>query len=386
MYAPSGLVVIVDPSVLGSSTFANRFRPQDKVFLNEEIAKSNPTAAEKILGIVVSTKLRARLPVVVFLSNLDAATSVNLLAIASRFNAPATMITTDNALSVNYQSTSGFSLIITQENFSGYLWGDLSYLEDKIDVVGDVHGQLKTLNRLVASLGYIGLLGTSSFRHPDNRLLVFVGDLIDKGPFPVEVLDVVQKSTALGQCLSVRGNHEHKLSKVLNRVCSKANTSVKALLAVEIKKSRPSRRKTLKSLANLVDTSNFNRLSKLREFLTAMPLLLTFGKIVVVHAAFSPELLEEPVEPRKRNQRERWLLNGPGRVINGVWEPTNWTAAYSGNSTVVHGHTSSACSKTVNNAGGMVISLDSGAGEGISLTACSFRASGEKFTTAEVEL
>ena len=46
-----------------------------------------------------------------------------------------------------------------------------------IDVIGDIHGECGTLCELLDRLGYDG-----NGAHPEGRRLVFVGDLIDRGP------------------------------------------------------------------------------------------------------------------------------------------------------------------------------------------------------------
>ena len=68
---------------------------------------------------------------------------------------------------------------------------------DDIYVVGDVHGCRATLERLLDSLA------------PDrNDLVVFVGDLVRKGPDSEGVIDILRSRSNL---LSVRGNNEQKL-------------------------------------------------------------------------------------------------------------------------------------------------------------------------------
>jgi hypothetical protein len=47
------------------------------------------------------------------------------------------------------------------------------------DFIGDVHGNAEKLEGLLRQLGYIEEAG--AFRHLD-RLAIFVGDLIDRGP------------------------------------------------------------------------------------------------------------------------------------------------------------------------------------------------------------
>ena len=71
-----------------------------------------------------------------------------------------------------------------------------------IDIVGDVHGEIEALKQLLAQLGY-----DSRGRHPKRRL-IFIGDLIDRGPDSPAVIEFVRElvQAELAQCLL--GNHE----------------------------------------------------------------------------------------------------------------------------------------------------------------------------------
>ena len=75
-----------------------------------------------------------------------------------------------------------------------------------IDVVGDVHGEKHALESLMARLGY-----SHHGEHRQGRRLVFVGDLVDRGPDSPAVLRFVKKLVErdLAQC--VAGNHELNL-------------------------------------------------------------------------------------------------------------------------------------------------------------------------------
>ncbi|WP_423745195.1 metallophosphoesterase family protein (plasmid) [Haladaptatus sp. SPP-AMP-3] len=64
-------------------------------------------------------------------------------------------------------------------------------------VIGDVHGCRKTLDKLVGELA-----------PSDDDLLVFVGDLVRRGPDSHGVVELVRSSDNM---LSVRGNNEEKL-------------------------------------------------------------------------------------------------------------------------------------------------------------------------------
>ncbi len=75
-----------------------------------------------------------------------------------------------------------------------------------LDLVGDVHGEMEALARLLEVLGY-DYLG----RHPRNRTLVFVGDLCDRGPDSPAVVSWVRAACAAGHACAVLGNHELNL-------------------------------------------------------------------------------------------------------------------------------------------------------------------------------
>jgi protein phosphatase len=98
---------------------------------------------------------------------------------------------------------------------------DRSAERGPFDVIGDVHGCSEELEELLARLGYeldrdpagraVGA------RHPAGRRVIFVGDLIDRGPHPAAVLRLAMGMAAAGDALAVAGNHEHKLVQALGR-------------------------------------------------------------------------------------------------------------------------------------------------------------------------
>ncbi|MGQ4556540.1 metallophosphoesterase [Halobellus sp. GM3] len=73
---------------------------------------------------------------------------------------------------------------------------DLSEWED-VYVIGDVHGCDATLERLIEAVGVT-----------DDDLLLFVGDLVRKGPASAAVIERVRGADNM---LAVRGNNEEKL-------------------------------------------------------------------------------------------------------------------------------------------------------------------------------
>ena len=80
-----------------------------------------------------------------------------------------------------------------------------------VDIVGDVHGDRAGLDALLRRLGY----GPDG-RHGEGRRLVFVGDLVDRGPDSVGVFERVRGLVDGGhECLL--GNHELNLLLGLRR-------------------------------------------------------------------------------------------------------------------------------------------------------------------------
>lgn len=74
------------------------------------------------------------------------------------------------------------------------------------DVIGDVHGHADPLHALLARMGYVRRSGT--WVPPAGRQAVFVGDLIDRGPAQLAVLDTVRRMVDAGHARAVMGNHE----------------------------------------------------------------------------------------------------------------------------------------------------------------------------------
>jgi hypothetical protein len=127
-----------------------------------------------------------------------------------------------------------------------------------VDVVGDVHGHADQLLRLLSKLGYQRTSSSSPFAHPDGRTVAFVGDLINRGPASLKVIDIVRGMTDVGSAFTVLGNHEFNL------------------LA-----------------ASFVEGEKFHM--KYREHLDwfrSLPFSLEIGGIRVVHAVWHPGSLE----------------------------------------------------------------------------------------------
>jgi Calcineurin-like phosphoesterase len=78
-------------------------------------------------------------------------------------------------------------------------------MNEKYDIVGDIHGHADKLQKLLQRLGYEERDGI--YRHA-SRQLVFVGDFIDRGPEIRRTLQIVRAMVDAGTTRAVMGNHE----------------------------------------------------------------------------------------------------------------------------------------------------------------------------------
>lgn len=74
------------------------------------------------------------------------------------------------------------------------------------DIIGDIHGQAGKLEALLQHLGYAPF--GRGYRAPSGRQAIFLGDLIDRGPAQMRVLEVVRAMVDSGDARSIMGNHE----------------------------------------------------------------------------------------------------------------------------------------------------------------------------------
>ena len=75
--------------------------------------------------------------------------------------------------------------------------------EGEIDIIGDTQGEIEALRTLMHHLGYTG-----DGSHPAGRRIVFLGDLTDRGPDSLAVVDLVSSLIASGRAQCVLGNHD----------------------------------------------------------------------------------------------------------------------------------------------------------------------------------
>ena len=148
--------------------------------------------------------------------------------------------------------------------------------DGKLDIVGDIHGEIDALNSLLTVLGY-GPHG----EHPEERRLVFVGDLVDRGPDSPTVVERVMDLVAHGAAQCILGNHELNLL----RWESKAGN------AWVIESERAEQQPGGEFFHSRVAPPSLK--APLLEFLSSLPLALERPDLRVVHAAWMPEQIQQ---------------------------------------------------------------------------------------------
>ncbi len=213
----------------------------------------------------------------------------------------------------------------------------------EFDIVGDVHGCCDTLLRLCAALGY-----DREFYHPAGRRLVFVGDLIDRGPDSVGVLRLACLLVSRGRALLALGNHDDALGRWL---CGQPIDLSKGGLAqtVEQIEARSDRKVFKQAVAALLERAS-------------LYLVLDGGALVVAHAG-----IEEEMIGKTDTETRRFVLNGDaiGRSPEGKTLRRDWAADYHGAAFIVYGHTPQEQAEIRHN----TINIDTGAYRGGLLTA-----------------
>ncbi|HEY0474470.1 MAG TPA: AAA family ATPase, partial [Kribbella sp.] len=101
------------------------------------------------------------------------------------------------------------------------LFNDLKDQTGPFDIIGDIHGCRAELEQLLTDLGYTiskddrGRPIDAADAGGAGRRVIFVGDLVDRGPDTPGVLRLVMGMVASGNAFCVPGNHEDKLLRAL---------------------------------------------------------------------------------------------------------------------------------------------------------------------------
>ena len=205
------------------------------------------------------------------------------------------------------------------------LWNNLRHEHGPFDIIGDIHGCHDELTALLRALGYsIIETGDDDAGHtiapPPGRKLIFLGDLVDRGPKTPDVLRLVMNATASGAALCVPGNHDVKLMRKLRG----RDVQITHGLA--------------DSLAQLSSETDAFR-ARVADFIDDLVshYVLDDGRLVVAHAG-----MKQSMQGRGSAAVRDFALHGEttGETDEfGLPVRHNWAAEYRGSAMVVYGHT-----------------------------------------------
>lgn len=219
----------------------------------------------------------------------------------------------------------------------------------KIDIIGDIHGCLQELQELTVKLGYRWVNGIPV--HPENRMLGFVGDLTDRGPESLKVVEIVWRLVIEEKkAFYTPGNHCNKLYRYF--------------LGNKVQLTHG-----LETTAAEFEALNINDKKKVSnqfmELYEKAPLYLVLdeGKLVIAHAG-----IKENYIGQTGSKVKTFVLYGD---ITGETNPDgtpvrrDWAKDYSGKACIVYGHTPVKEARKINN----TYNIDTGAVFGGKLTA-----------------
>ena len=190
--------------------------------------------------------------------------------------------------------------------------------QQKLDIIGDCHACYYELFDLLCKLDYVGNY------HPEGRKVVFVGDLIDRGPYSIKCLHTAMRFVQSGNGYMVMGNHDDKLKRYLMGNTVTVNHGFET---------------TVQEHSQLDEAD----LNDIKQFLNKQPycLYLDDCKLIVVHAAYMPVGVHPPTNKQYKAFKARCIY---GEVLaqnslTGFPIRGDWSIRYKGAATVVYGHT-----------------------------------------------
>ncbi|MEM9445290.1 MAG: polynucleotide kinase-phosphatase [Verrucomicrobiota bacterium] len=202
------------------------------------------------------------------------------------------------------------------------LWNNRKFEHGPFDIIGDIHGCFDELMELVVELGYQPN-GDGIYEHKENRKLVFLGDLVDRGPKTPEVVQFVKQMVEAEKALCVPGNHDIKFMRKMKG----KNVQIIHGLGATLEQFE----------AYDKEHEGYSKIAA--EFMDSLVshYVLDDGNLVVAHAG-----MKEAFQGRGSGKVREFALYGEttGETDEfGLPVRYNWAAEYRGQAMVVYGHT-----------------------------------------------
>lgn len=165
------------------------------------------------------------------------------------------------------------------------------------DLIGDIHGCGNTLIRLLEQMGYSKKNGV--YQHP-KRKVVFVGDIVDRGPNIRLALHVVRDMVEAGQAEIVMGNHEYNIVTYLTEAPPGFN---RRYLREHTKRNNFIVEQTINQFAPYP-----NEFKDFLNWFLEIPLFLENDRFRVVHACWDQAMIDEYLRRYGSNKITKGML------------------------------------------------------------------------------
>lgn len=228
------------------------------------------------------------------------------------------------------------------------LWNNKKDEHGPFDIIGDIHGCFDELLTLLKKLGYAVSKAKDRYTvtHPAGRKIIFVGDLVDRGPKTPDVLHLAMNTIEDGVAFCVVGNHDDKLKRALQGKNVKIAHGLQESLDQLALESDDFRQKVMKFLGGLISHYVFDD-----------------GKLAVAHAGIKENFIGRGAPSIKQFCMYGETTGETDEFGLPVRYP--WANDYRGNALVVYGHTPIPEPEWINN----TINIDTGCVFGAKLTA-----------------
>lgn len=189
------------------------------------------------------------------------------------------------------------------------------------DIIGDVEGCYHELLELIEKLGYVIVLSKDPLprvmyaRAPARRKLVFAGDLVNRGPHPELVINLVMQLVRKRLAIVVIGNQEKKYLRYLSGRTTNPHPEVRITIDGVLKHG--------------LDFQN-----RVQQFLLALPFKYETDRLIVVHGAYRQFVDEATAERLALLGEIDGTLDHRGQPVR----HEKWEHDYRGGKTIVHGH------------------------------------------------
>ncbi|MFS0782851.1 bis(5'-nucleosyl)-tetraphosphatase PrpE [Bacillus sp. 1P06AnD] len=192
----------------------------------------------------------------------------------------------------------------------------------KIDVIGDIHGCFEEFHLLTEKLGYAWDSGIPE--HPEGRLLAFVGDLTDRGPASLKVIEIVSALIHQKKAYYTPGNHCNKLYRFFLGRDVSVTHGLETTVAEYTSLSKKEQNQIRSMFVTLYEASPLYQ-------------ILDGGNLIIAHAGIREDFIG-----RYDKRVKSFVLYGDitGKFhSDGYPIRRNWAKDYRGKATIVYGHT-----------------------------------------------